>query len=614
MAATSSILVAHRSEEARTRLSAALFQAGFDVLTAANGEEALRSTAGTNPMLVVAQLALPRIAAPEIYSRLRATGLRVPPFIVLHDDPAEVPAEPPEGEIHFVPQAAAEPERLVRMVRLLLLARDLSGEFAGGLEVMHGDLTRISFGELLQALQKHVFTGRLAFPVTPPAWVWFKDGEVVDAAWGQARGRKGFNRLAGLPSGAFSLALEEPPETRSIDADLATLVTEAVEERLAYDELVAELPSLESRPEVRVLPSLFALDFSLVERRVMGRAQQARTLVDLVDQIDVADAEVLRGVKRLIAEGVLRVHRPVARFQVVTDSTADLQPAEARRLGVGLVAVSIVLDGAVFRDGIDLSPEDFARRLREAKGLPVTAPATKGEFLELFRRVAAYDDVLAVLCSSRLSKSYVNATAAATEGSSELVQSRRDAGGEGEPVVLTVDSGHSSGPLGLLVAVAARLARRGTPVREAAARIASMAGRSRSFLVVPSFDYLQHVGVAKGEKLKGRGILAVEGGALRLVEQAEAGRAHARLLDLLATGIDRAAPVAVALVHASAPAEAAQLRPRLEARFNLTALVERQMGPAVTCHVGPGTVGVGLIQLEPDEVELVQSEGVPAAT
>jgi fatty acid-binding protein DegV len=64
-----------------------------------------------------------------------------------------------------------------------------------------------------------------------------------------------------------------------------------------------------------------------------------------------------------------------------------------------------------------------------------------------------------------------------------------------------------------------------------------------------------------------------------------------------------------AVVHASAPAEAAQLRSLLEQRVNVAELVERQMGPAVTCHVGPGTVGVGLFATTEEELRLLQPNG-----
>jgi DegV family protein with EDD domain len=276
---------------------------------------------------------------------------------------------------------------------------------------------------------------------------------------------------------------------------------------------------------------------------------------------------------------------------------------------VGLVAASIVLDGTVFKDGVDLTPEDFARRLKGVRQLPVTAPVTRGELLEAFRRAAASSDVLAVLCSSGLSKTYEHAVAAVAEGAEELLRARREAGVSGEPVVLTLDSRQSSGPLGLLVTLAARLAAGGLTVQQVAERVADIAARMRTHFMVSSLEYLQHAGAVRPEKLKGRAILHLAGGVLQIVDRVDQAVAMARLVDRAAEGVNPSAPVIATVVHASAPAEASQLRALLEQRLEVVELVERQMGPAVTCHVGPGTVGVGLFVATDQELELLRGNG-----
>ncbi|MDQ6675313.1 MAG: DegV family protein, partial [Chloroflexota bacterium] len=57
---------------------------------------------------------------------------------------------------------------------------------------------------------------------------------------------------------------------------------------------------------------------------------------------------------------------------VVTDSTADLQPAMQQRYGLGMVPLIVNWDGQTFRDKLDLSTTDFYRRLRTSKSLPRT--------------------------------------------------------------------------------------------------------------------------------------------------------------------------------------------------------------------------------------------------
>ncbi len=613
MPAAASVLVAHGTEEERTRLGAALYEAGYEVIEASSGVEALRSTAGVNPKLVLAHADLPGVPAAEVVTRLQATGLRLPPFLIVFDDPSQLPAEPLEGDVHFVSAEGLELDGLVQRARLLMLAGAVDGEFGDSLDTMYGDLTRTSFGELLQTLHRHVISGRLAFASDGEACIWLREGLVVDAVRGPVRGRKAFNRLAALPTGSFSLSLEESEVERRIELDPDTLVMEAVEERVAFEEALSRLPSLDARPTVQLTDAFFSQEFSAAERQVMTVAQQVTTLGELVDAVDAVDQEVAEAVERLHGMGLLALDEPAGRIHVVTDSTADILPSDARRAGVTVVPVSIVFGTEVFMDGVDLEPEEFHRRLREARELPVTHPATRGEFMETYRRLTVSGDVLGILCSSKLSQSFDNARAAAEEGVEDLRQARRQARVSADPVVHTVDSRQSSGALGMLVLFASRMIRRGLSLQEAAAQLERMARRLRTVLMVPSLDYLQRSGnVAAGGARRGgrhtRWLLRLDEGELKVVAQAEGIAEGARkLLDLVCEGADPKRPTFAVLVHASAPAQAAELRPRLTQRLPVRELVEREMGPAVTCHTGPGTLGISVFQPTDDELELVNS-------
>jgi DegV family protein with EDD domain len=606
-----SVLVAHSSGEERSRLEAALYEAGYSVIIATDGEQALRSTAGMNPSVVVLQSNLVGIPGLEIYTRLFKTGLNLPPFLILYDHADSFPDETPEGRVYFAATDGLTPEELAHQVRLLLLAKDMAGEFGDTLETMHGDLTQMPFSELLQALQKHVVTGKVSFKVNPDAGVWLEDGLVVDAWWGIARGVKAFNRLAALPSGAFSLTLDHPEGEPTIDADLATLITEAVDERLAVDDALAELPALDHRPEVKVGQSFFDLDFGPVERQTLGQAQKATTFGELIDTVPAPDIEVLQAVRRLLDEEVLNLREPADRIHIFTDSTADILPADARRLGITVMGVSIIFGSEVYKDGLDLQPEDFYKRLAEGGRLPVTNPVTQGEFTEAYRRAIASGDVLSIHCSASLSRSYENARAAAEEGMEQFREVRRQAKIAAEPAVLTIDGRQASGPLGMMVILATRMVRAGLRVREVATRIEDMRSRFHTLLEVASLDYLHSSGELKQKPVvKDRGvrpILQVVDGELKVVDQdARGGRAHVRLLEIMTGLVDPSRPVFASLVHSAAPAGAAQLRLLLHRHYRIIELMEHQIGPAVASHTGPGTVGAGLFQPTDEELKLLR--------
>jgi len=612
MVPTASVLVAHSAEEERASLELALHEAGYEAITTANGEEALRTTAGLDPSVVIAHQDLPGVPGIELYTRLRATGLDLPPFLILVDDPEGAPELPEGAAVYYISTDGLTPERLLSMVRLVILAGDVDGEFGASLDEMHGDLARVSLGELVQALQKHVISGKLVLSVgVLDAGLWVMDGEVVEAWWGGVTGRKAFNRLAGLSSGAFALTLGRPEVDRTINTDVQTLIGEAIDERLGVDEALSGLPSLDSRPEVKLVQTFFNLEFSLVERQTITRAQKAATLRELIDVVDAVDLEVVEAVSRLMEHGIVELNPPVDRVHVVTDSTADLQLSEARRLGATVVGVSIIFGADVYQDGTDLTPEEFHRKLQSGREPPRTAPATRGQFLEAYRARIATGDIVSIHCASILSKSFENATAAAEEGEQEFRRLRREAEVAADPVVRTVDSGLASAPLGMVVVFATRMARRGLGVDELSTRVGDISRRVRTVLMVDNLEFLHRAGLVSDEEVEGarvadmRPVLMIEGGEVRISDIVLAATARVRLLELAGDGLDRGRPVFVTLVHASAPAEAARLRLLLGDWFNIHELTERQMGPAVTCNLGPGTVGFGLFQPTDEELALL---------
>ncbi len=56
--------------------------------------------------------------------------------------------------------------------------------------------------------------------------------------------------------------------------------------------------------------------------------------------------------------------------QVITDSTSDLPLAMRQELGIEVVPLNISFGGTNYRDGIDLSPEQFFSMLQESAELP----------------------------------------------------------------------------------------------------------------------------------------------------------------------------------------------------------------------------------------------------
>jgi len=607
------VLVADSSDERRRRLGLALYEGGYEVINAVNGEEALRFTAGLDPALVVAHTGLSGISPLELRQRLEATGLSIPPFLVLYENEEELPEDRPEGAIYYLRSADIDPRRLLLQVRLLLLAQEIGGELGDRIDALYGDLTRVTIGELLRVLSKHLITAHVSLGAgVENVGFWVQDGEPIDAHWGIARGIKAFNRIAALRSGGFVLEVRLPDVERTIDKPLAALVSDAVDERLQFEELLRKLPPLESKVSLEVGDAFFNTEFSPIEKAIFSHVQHAKNLGELIDGVPATDLETVRTIVALEEAGLLVIAPPEHRIHIVTDSTADLAAEVVRKYGITVVPLSVLFGQQVFKDGVDLHPDQFYRRLRESAKLPTTSPPSHGEFREAYARLVGTGDIFSLHISEKMSDTAKRARDAIAEAKDELAAIRKEAGLPGVPDIRVVDSWFTTAGLGTMTIIAARMVRRGLGMDELVDRIEDIRRRSHLLFVVDTLDYLQkggRIGRAAaffGSLLGIKPILFLDKGEVAPLDKVRGGRkAQPRLIQLFKERVDPSRPVIVTVAHASAPRWGARLRELVEAEFNVLELMEGEIGPIVGTHVGPGCVGAYMFQPTEEEIELL---------
>ncbi len=512
----------------------------FEVVNAVNSEEALRFTAGLNPALVVIHSELDGSSPMELYTRLAGTGLELPPFLILSEFDTTPDDQPTGGEFHFLDPEGLDPARFLYQVRLLLLAREIGGEVGEDLDTLFGDLTRIAFGDLLLVLERDRITGHLRLNVGPGAGIWLSDGKVIQAYWGNLKARKAFNRIAGLHQGAFVLDLVAASVEPAIDVELGVLVSDAIEERLQLEDLFGRLPSLKARVGIQMGHDFFAIDFSPLEREVLTQIQEARNFGDLINRVTMTDLETVMAIERLSTEGVLEIKEPTNRIHLVTDSTCDLLPSFARSRMVHVVPLSVVFGKTVYKDGVDLLPDEFYQMLKGADIFPSTSPPGKGEFLEVYRRLVATGDVVSIHISSKQSKTAEHAAGAAVDGANEFAQLRLEADGVGVPEVRIIDSKSNSVGLGMLVVFASRMIDRGLGIEEIVSRIEDIRERLQFVFLVDTLEFLRkggRIGQAKaliGTLLGIKPILGQIDGEVVPVDKVRGGRrAQPKLMEIL---------------------------------------------------------------------------------
>ena len=84
-------------------------------------------------------------------------------------------------------------------------------------------------------------------------------------------------------------------------------------------------------------------------------------------------------------------------IKIVTDSTSDLPENTAKQYGIEVVPLNIHFGDQVYKDGIDLSTEEFFDKLINGPEFPTTSQPSIGEFIDTYERIAEPgDDIISI--------------------------------------------------------------------------------------------------------------------------------------------------------------------------------------------------------------------------
>ena len=274
--------------------------------------------------------------------------------------------------------------------------------------------------------------------------------------------------------------------------------------------------------------------------------------------------------------------------KIVTDSTSDLPAELVQKWGITVVPLKVRFGTREYRDGVDLTSEEFYRRLVSSQTLPTTVAPSPADFSEVYDKLAEEtDEILTITLSSKLSATYE----AALRGKE---QRKRDC------QVEVVDSLAAAMALGLIVIAAAEEAQAGASLEQIIALVRKAIPKAH---VRGSFDTLEYlrrggrIGRAAallGSVLKVNPIIGVKDGEVYPFGRE---RSRAKSLDWLynfVAGIKNIKSLAVE--HATTPEEAEMLAQRLDFLFPREKIYLSTMSPVMGTHVGPHVLAVAVLE------------------
>lgn len=276
----------------------------------------------------------------------------------------------------------------------------------------------------------------------------------------------------------------------------------------------------------------------------------------------------------------------MSQVRIVTDSTADI-PAELReKLGIAMVPLKVLFGQEVFRDAVDIGPEQFYAKLAEASDMPTTSQPSPVEFQEVYQKLAEEGDgpIISIHLSSKMSGTYQSAVLAKS-----MI--------EGDADIEVVDSRSASYGNGLLVVAAAEAAKQGKSKEEILELIAKLRQEQRLYFLVDTLEYLQRGGrIGKAAALFGSLLnikpilsIAAEGEVYSVDKIRGQKKAMNRIVDLLQQDMG-GKPIHLILAYTTERETAEELKSLISQHFTLESVHYTHIGPVIGTHVGPGTV------------------------
>jgi DegV family protein with EDD domain len=278
-------------------------------------------------------------------------------------------------------------------------------------------------------------------------------------------------------------------------------------------------------------------------------------------------------------------------IKIITDSTSDITADLARKMGITVVPLTVLFGHQSFLDRVDITTDEFYRRLSQEDVFPTTTQPSTGVFADTYTRLLKEtDEILVIVVSSKLSGTYQSATNAIS-----MV--------EGKGRIEVIDSYSTAMGLGLLVITAAKMAtEKGASLDKITYAIRERTRRSHIIMLFDTLKYLAKGGrIGKAQGLLGsilqvKPVLTMKDGEVSPLIRLRSMSAGSEYLYNFVKDFDNIEEMAVE--HATTPHEADALVKRLTAIYPGKPIYRSTVSPVLGTYMGPNVLSISVLSSE----------------
>jgi DegV family protein with EDD domain len=269
-------------------------------------------------------------------------------------------------------------------------------------------------------------------------------------------------------------------------------------------------------------------------------------------------------------------------IRIVTDSTCDLPDDFLRQHDITVIPLYINIGEKGYLDRVEISREEFYRRLPTFDPPPTTAAPSPDVFRQTYERLGAQGatEILSLHISESLSATVDVARVAAKETRTL-------------PVTV-MDARQLTLGTGFLAVRAAQEAAAGRTMQQILATLDDQISRTHVFAALDTLEFLKRSGrmnwaiAGLGEMLQIKPLLKMYEGNPTSERVRTTNGATRRLLELLS---DRQPFEQVAIVHTHATERAKNLQAEAAEFLPDEGVLSVDITPVIGAHIGPGAVG-----------------------
>lgn len=274
-------------------------------------------------------------------------------------------------------------------------------------------------------------------------------------------------------------------------------------------------------------------------------------------------------------------------IKIVTDSAADIPKSIAEELDIEILPFMINIDGKQIVADKNLTPQEFYKMVENCVEIPSTSQMSPADLEDIYRKIGAENTIIHITMSAR--GSGINNT-------SNLVAAQLN--DEGFDITV-IDSGKFTMIIGDTVIKAAKMARSGALKQEIIDFTNENYARDTAYFLVDDLTFLKKGGrikattMAISKVLDIKPILFINDGLVEATRKVRGlKKSLSVLVDFIEERMENPEENEVMILDSDAPDKVEAIEEMIRERIKPKAITYAKIGPVITCHAGPGLVGV----------------------